>query len=142
VLSNVASLHTTGIEVSNSRAGIWTGRILTGLVVIFLVFDGMMKVIKEAHVIAASADLGYSVSSLVLIGAILLGCTLVYVIPRTSILGAILLTGYLGGAVASNVRVGHPVFQCLFPIIFGALVWTGLLLRDARLCEMILSRKD
>ncbi len=92
-----------------------------------------MKLIKDPHVLAASADLGYPVSSIVAIGALMLACTVVYAVPRTAILGAILLTGYLGGAVASNVRVGHPVFQCVFPVIFGVLVWAGLLLRDGRL---------
>jgi hypothetical protein len=72
---------------------------------------------------------------------VLLACTLLYVIPRTAILGAILLTGYLGGAVASNVRAGHPVFQCVFPVIFGVLVWAGLFLRDAALRDLVPLRK-
>jgi hypothetical protein len=141
MVSSVAFLERLTVEASSSKAGIWAGRIISVIVVLFLIFDAAMKLIKEPHVLAASADLGYPVSSIVLIGAILLGCTLVYVIPRTSILGAVLLTGYLGGALASNLRVGHPVFQCIFPIIFGALVWVGLLLRDARLREMTVIRK-
>jgi hypothetical protein len=78
---------------------------------------------------------------MVWIGALLLACTLLYIIPRTAILGAIMLTGYLGGAVASNVRISHPVFECLFPVIFGALAWAGLVLRDAGLREIIPLRK-
>ena len=123
--------------MSKSNAVIWTGRIISALVVLFLVFDSVMKLIKDPHVMAASADLGYSTSSIAGIGAVLLACTLVYAIPRTAILGAILLTGYLGGAVASNVRVGHLVFECVFPIIFGVLVWAGLFLRDSGLRDVI-----
>jgi hypothetical protein len=125
-----------------SNAALWTGRVISAIAVLFLVFDGAMKVIKERHVIAASADLGFSISSIAWIGALLLACTLIYVIPRTAILGAVLLTGYLGGAVAVQVRVGHPVFQCLFPVIFGALVWAGIFLRDSRLSEILPFRKS
>jgi hypothetical protein len=128
-------------RLSTSNAAIWTGRIISALVVFFLTFDSVMKLIKDPRVLAASADLGYSISSIVGIGAALLACTILYVIPRTAVLGAILLTGYLGGAVASNVRAGHPAFQCIFPIIFGVLVWAGLFLRDARLRDLIPLRK-
>jgi hypothetical protein len=74
-----------------------------------------MKVIKDPHVVAASAEFGYRPGSMVMIGASLLACTVLYIIPRSAPLGAILLTGYLGGTVASNVRIGHPVFECIFP---------------------------
>ena len=124
-------------EVSSSTAALWTGRVLSTLLVLFLVFDGLMKVIKEPHVIAASAQLGYSVNSVVGVGATLLVCTLLYAIPRTSVLGALLLTAYLGGAVDANVRAGHPVFECIFPAIFGVLAWAGLFLRDPQLREML-----
>ena len=100
-----------------------------------------MKVIKDPHVLSASADLGYSVDSMVLIGALLLASTALYAIPRTAILGAILLTGYLGGAVASNIRVGHPVFECLFPAILGVLAWGGIFVREPRLGALIPFRK-
>ena len=128
-----------GAQLSNAR--LWTGRIISTLIVLFLVFDGVTKVIRESHVMAANAELGYPQAAIAWIGALLLACTAVYVIPRTAILGGILLTGYLGGAVASSVRVGHPVFECVFPIIFGALVWAGLYLRDPRLPELIPLRK-
>jgi len=116
---------------------VWTGRIVSGLVVLFLIFDGVTKVIKQRQVLETSAKLGYPVDSIVLIGAVLLVCVAAYVIPRTSILGAILLTGYLGGAVATHVRVHDPLFDTVFPIIFGVLVWGGLFLRDARLRALI-----
>lgn len=139
-----AAIRTTvgsKVHMPSSIAAIWTGRVLSTLVVLFLVFDGVMKVIKEPHVIAASAELGYSAHAIVGIGATLLVCTLLYAIPRTTVLGALLLTAYLGGAVDANVRAGHPVFECIFPMIFGALAWGGLILRDPRLLDMLLPRR-
>jgi uncharacterized membrane protein (UPF0182 family) len=126
---------------SHSKTWIWCGRSLSTLVVLFSAFDGVMKVIKDPHVLSASADLGYSVGSIVLIGALLLVSTALYAIPRTAILGAILLTGYLGGAVASNIRVGHPLVECIFPVIFGVLAWAGIFVREPRLGELIPFRK-
>ena len=116
-----------------SKTALRAGRILSVLAVLFMLFDGITKVMKEAHVIQASAQLGYPVSLIPYIGIILLVCTVFYVIPRTSILGAVLLTGYLGGATASSLRAGNPLFETLFPVIFGVLVWGGLWLRDGRL---------
>ncbi|MBV9341166.1 MAG: DoxX family protein [Acidobacteria bacterium] len=127
--------------LANSKAGDWAGRIITTIVVLFLIFDGVTKTMKDPHVLAASADLGFSVNAIAGIGGLLLGCTLLYIIPRTAILGAIFLTGYLGGAVAVQVRVSHPIFQCLFPVIFGGLVWAGVFLRDAQLRRLIPVRK-
>jgi hypothetical protein len=126
--------------VSNAR--LWIGRSLTGLITLFLVFDGVMKVIKEHHVIEASRQLGFSLGSVVVIGAILLICTALYVTPRTSILGAILLTGYLGGATAINVQGGRTLFETIFPVIFGVLVWAGLFLRERRLQSLIPIDRD
>jgi hypothetical protein len=125
-----------------SKKSVWTGRIISTLVVLFLLFDGVTKVMKEAHVLAASAQLGFSERTVVRIGILLLACLAVYVIPRTSILGAILLTGYLGGATATNVRAGDPLFETLFPVIFGVLVWGGLFLRDEPLRALIPLRSD
>jgi hypothetical protein len=119
------------IEISKKR--IWAGRILSGLAALFLAWDGAMKLFKPPFVVKATLQLGYPESTIVGIGITLLACTLLYIIPRTSVLGAILLTGYFGGAVASNIRTGQPVFNVLFPIVFGSLVWGGLLLRDRRL---------
>jgi uncharacterized membrane protein (UPF0182 family) len=129
------------VTTSNSKALIWVGRIVSTLVVLFCAFDGLMKVIKEPHVIAASAELGFSTNQLVLIGVIMLVCTVLYAIPRTAILGAVLLTGYLGGAVVSNIRVGHPVFECIFPVIIGTLAWGGIFVREPRVRELIPFRK-
>ncbi len=120
-----------------SKGRLWTGRIISGLVVLFLLFDGITKLMKVAPVLEASAQLGYPVSTIVGIGITALVCTVVYAIPQTSVLGAILLTGYLGGAVASNVRIGNPMFNTLFPIVFAALMWLGILLREDRLRTLI-----
>ena len=123
------------VPISNKK--LWTGRILSALAVLFLLFDGVTKVMKEAHVLAATAQLGFPKGTIAGIGILLLSCTAVYVIPRTSILGAILLTGYLGGATASQVRVGNPLFESLFPVIFGVAIWAGIFLRDDRLRSLI-----
>ncbi len=101
-----------------------------------------MKVLQNPRVLAASADLGFSASTIEGIGALLLACTLLYIIPRTAILGAMLLTGYLGGAVAAEVRVAHPFFECLFPVILAMVVWAGIFLRNPELRHMIPLRKS
>jgi hypothetical protein len=120
--------------VSISKGARWTGRILSGLVIAFLIMDGVMKLMRPAPVVEGMMRLGYPLSTSTGIGVILLVCVLLYTIPRTAILGAVLLTGYLGGAVATHVRVGDPWFShVLFPIYFGAVLWTGLFLRDQRL---------
>lgn len=139
--SSMGGTYETKDSTLKSRARLWAGRTITGFVVLFLVFDGFIKVIKDPHVLSATAELGYPQSSIVPIGLLVLACTIIYVIPRTAILGAILLTGYLGGAVASNVRIGHPAFECIFPVIFGILAWAGIFLRDGRLYEVIPFRR-
>jgi DoxX-like family len=116
-----------------SKKRLWAGYIVTGLTTLFLLMDGTMKLFKPSFVVQSTMQLGYPESTIVGIGTVLLCATLLYVIPRTSFLGAVLLTGYLGGAVASNVRAVTPLFNVLFPIALGALAWAGLLLRDGRL---------
>ncbi len=111
----------------------WAGRIVTTLAVVFLLFDAVIHLLKPAPVAVAFAQLGYPLDLAVGIGVLELVCVAIYVIPRTSLLGAILLTGYLGGAVASQLRVGHPFFETVFPIILGVLVWGGLFFRDDQL---------
>lgn len=116
--------------VPTSKARLVTGRIITGLVVAFLTFDFIMKLVGSSLSVDATVALGYEAGHVFGIGLLLLICTVLYVIPRTSVLGAILLTGYLGGATATHVRVNQPFF---FPVVFGVLVWLGLYLRDSRL---------
>ena len=120
-----------------SKGRLWTGRIISALVVLFLLFDSITKVMKVPAVMEASAQLGYPANTIFAIGIILLVCTVFYIIPRTAVLGAILLTGYLGGAVAANLRIGTSMFNTLFPIVFAALAWTGIFLRESRLGALI-----
>ena len=123
-----------------SKAGLWAGRIMSALVVLFLAFDIAIKFVKPAPapVVEALAHLGWSLSLVPVLGIVLLVSTALYVIPITSVLGAILLTGYLGGAVATHLRVGDPLFShVLFPTYLGVLLWGGLYLRDKRLRALI-----
>jgi hypothetical protein len=120
-----------------SKGRLWTGRIISALVVLFLLFDSITKVMMVRAVIEASAQLGYPANTIFTIGIILLVCTVFYIIPQTAVLGAILLTGYLGGAVAANLRIGSVMFNTLFPIVFAALAWTGIFLRESRLGALI-----
>ncbi len=124
-----------------SKKMLWTGRVLSALAALFLLFDGVAKLFKPAPVVEATVQLGYPESVILGLGVVLTACTILYLVPRTSILGAILLTGYLGGAVATHVRVGGPLFSVIFPIIFGVLVWGGLYLREDRLRALIPLRR-
>ena len=124
-----------------SKKKLWAGRIISALAILFLLFDAITKLMKVAPVLEACARLGYPASLAVGIGTLLLACVVVYAIPGTSILGAILLTGYLGGAVGANVRVGDPLFETFFPVIFGMLIWAGIFLRDDRLRTLIPLRR-
>ena len=115
-----------------SKKQLWAGRMISGLAALFLLWDGFMKLLKPAVVLKATRDLGYPESDIVGIGILLLACTLLYLFPRSSILGAILLTGYLGGAIASQVRAEASWFNLVFAFVFACLVWGGLWLRDTR----------
>src|SRR5580704_17266669 len=122
-----ASVGTTDFTATVSKKGLWTGRILSGLAILFLVFDGVTKVMKVPAVMQASAQMQYPLRLIPVIGIVLLVCTAVHAIPGTSILGAILLTGYLGGAVEAQLRAGNPLFaETLFPVYFSVLIWGGL----------------
>ena len=125
---------------SISKKRLWAGRVTGALTAVFLLADGVMKVTKARAAVEGTVQLGYPESALVGIGAVLLICTLLYLIPRTAILGAVLLTGYLGGAVATQVRVGNPLFShVLFPVYVGVMVWGSLFLRDSRVRALITS---
>lgn len=116
----------------------WAGYIISALPVLFLLVDGTMKLFKPEIVIKATTDLGYPESTIVPIGITLVACTILYIIPQTAIFGAILLTGYLGGAVATNVRVGTPLFtHILFPVYVASFLWVGLYLRESRLRALV-----
>lgn len=120
-----------------SKTSLWIGRIVSYLPALFLLVDGVMKLVKPAVVVETTVKLGYSESSIIPIGIVLIICTILYLIPATSVLGAILLTGYLGGAVATHVIAAEGVFPIVFPVMFGILIWLGLYLRDVRLRTLI-----
>jgi hypothetical protein len=122
-----------------STKKLWAGIVISALPALFLFIDGVMKLVKTPDVVEATVKLGYPESVILGLGIVLTACTVIYVIPRTAVLGAILLTGYLGGAVASHVRAGDGPFPILFPIIIGVLVWGGLFLRDDRVSEHLQS---
>jgi hypothetical protein len=128
------------LVVAISNKALWTGRILSGVVVLFLLVDAGYKLIRPlpAPAVEAFGKLGYPVEFAAGLGILLLSCVALYLIPRTSVLGAILLTGYLGGAVASHVRVGDAWFShALFPVYVGLLIWGGIYLRDERLRALV-----
>jgi hypothetical protein len=121
-----------------ARSALWAGRVLSGLAVLFLLFDASMKVLKVPAAVEGTTQLGYPVSVLLGLGVVQLACIVLYLVPRTAVLGAILWTGYLGGAVATHVRVGHPLFShVLFPVYVGVFLWAGLWLRDRRVRAML-----
>ena len=128
-------MTSTQSTISNTR--LWASRIMSGLPALFLLVDGGMKLFKPPVVVEATVQLGYPESAIVGIGVVLLICTILYLIPRTAILGAILLTGYLGGAVATQVRVSAVLFNIIFPVVVGALLWGGLWLRDRELHDLL-----
>ena len=118
------------------------GRLLSALAVLFLLFDSVVKVMRLAPAVEGTARLGYPESLVLGIGILELVCLVVYAIPRSAVLGAILLTGYLGGAIATHVRVGSPLFtHTVFPIYVAVLVWGGLFLREDRLRALIPVRR-
>lgn len=139
MLTNTQSAITQAATVST--AALWAGRIVTVLVLAFLAFDGVAKILKIAAVMKASEQLGLSPEMTVGIGIVLLACSAIYAVPQTAVLGAILLTAYLGGATAIHVRASSGAFPVVFSIAFGVLVWVGLVLREPRLLWTILLRQ-
>lgn len=124
---------------SSSKGRLWTARVISWLCILFLLFDAISKIIRERHTIEASAKVGWPVETLQPLGFVLLICTILYAVPRTAVLGAVLLTAWLGGATAENLRTG---FGPWFSVVFGLLVWLGLWLRDDRLGKHLPLRKD
>ncbi len=123
------------LSATQSRASLWAGRALSALVALFMIMDGTMKVLKVTAAVDGTANLGYSPGVLVPLGIIVLLSTAVYLYPRTSILGAILLTGFLGGAAATNVRT--QAAWTWFPVLLGVFAWLGLYLRDQSLQRLV-----
>jgi hypothetical protein len=136
VLAPAAAPTATGLPVGPAPVSVaarWAGRVLSGVPALFLLLDAGMKLAKPAFVVEGTVSLGYPADVIAGLGVVLLAATLLYLVPRTAVLGAILLTGYLGGAVATHVRVWNPLFShTLFPVYVGAMLWAGLWLRDPR----------
>jgi hypothetical protein len=132
-----------GFESNTEEAmkkALWTGRILTGLVVLFLAFDAVIKLLEVPAAVEATTKLGFPPGTLFALGVIQLVCLIAYLIPRTAIVGAVLWTGYLGGAIATHLRTGGPVFSLVFPFLVAALLWGGLWLRDRRTRAVVAPR--
>lgn len=137
-LDTPVSTSTPTAAVSSSKLARWTGRVMTGFVTAFLLFDCAIKLLQLDMVAKSSRELGYAPEVMFPIGLVLLACLTLHLIPRTAVLGAVLLTGYLGGAIATHVRVGNPLFShVLFPIYVAALIWGGLYLRDRRVRALL-----
>lgn len=125
-----------------SKTTVRIGTVLSGLAILFMAFDTVLKLLALDVAVEGTKQLGYPGGSIVAIGIIELVCLVAYVVPRTSVFGAVLMTGYLGGAIATHVRVGSPLFShILFPIYVAVLVWGGLYLRDERVRELIPLRR-
>jgi hypothetical protein len=132
--NSAAAIDQSPANVKSQSKGLqWTGRVLTGLTVLFMLFDAFGKFTKPPQVIEACTRLGIPSPQLLSIGILLLVSTIIYAVPRTAVLGAVLLTGYLGGAVAIQLRAGSPTFETVFPVIFGVILWGGVYLRECGL---------
>lgn len=140
--TNAQVIEAPDIPSKKTSAKIWIGRILSGIAVLFLLFDSITKILQAPYVMQASAKFGYPTQYIPAIGATLLVLIILYIIPRTSIFAAILLTGYLGGAVEANLRTFSPFFSnTLFPVYFAVIVWGGLYLRYDLIKQFIPFRK-
>lgn len=131
----------SGTSSTVSRRRSWTGRALSGLAILFLAWDSAIKLLRHPLAIEATTALGYPEQTVAIIGIIELACLLLYVIPHTAILGAVLWTGYFGGAIATHLRLDNPLFShTLFPFYIAVLLWGGLALRDPRVLGLLGSK--
>ena len=133
-----STMRRTNSVDGRSALARWSGHVITGLAVLFLLFDISVKLLVNEAAVQSTADLGWPAHHLLTLGVIEIACLVVYLIPRTAPLGAILWTGYLGGAIATHLRLDNPLFShILFPIYIAALLWGGLFLRDARVRALL-----
>lgn len=132
---------TTANTTTSSKPMTWASYALSGLAIAFLLFDSIIKVVQAAPAVESTVQLGYPAGIIVTLGLAELVCLALYAFPRTAVLGAILLTGWFGGAMATHVRAGSPAFSVIFPILVGLMVWGSLFLRDARLREIFPFRR-
>lgn len=125
---------------TQSKTTTRAGQIISALIVLFLLFDAMIHIIKPAQVVQSFQQLGFPIGTAVVIGVLELACIVLYVVPRTSVLGAILLTAYLGGALCAQLRIEAPLFSALlFPVYTAVFVWAGIYLRNAALRKVLFS---
>jgi hypothetical protein len=121
-----------------SKSRLWTARIMSGVIIMFMLFDSILKLIKPAPVVEGTVTLGYAEHHIIVIGILGLLCTILYAVPRTSFFGAVLLTAYFGGVVATHVRLDNPLFtHILFPVYLAVLTWGGVWLRDEKVRRLI-----
>ena len=133
-----ATLPTT----TPSTVKVWTGRTMGGLVILFMLVDSIFKFIVNEEVVKATTDLGFQAHHLPIMGTLALIATLLYIFPRTEIVGALLLTGYWGGAIATHVRLDNPLFShILFPVYLAVLAWGALWIKNERLRKLILNKE-
>ncbi|MFN3850919.1 MAG: DoxX family protein [Spirosomataceae bacterium] len=127
------------MENTITKGQLWTGRVLSWFAILFMLFDSVIKFVKPPMVIQTTVnELGYAEHHILPMGILALVCTILYIIPKTSVLGAILMTGYLGGAIATHLRVDNPLFShMLFPVYVGLMIWGGLWLRNPKLRALI-----
>jgi hypothetical protein len=140
---NADDFHTQTDATSHSRGAIWCGRVLSGLAVAFMIFDGGIKLVPLSVVTETMGQIGWPTTPEIarILGVLGLVCAALYAFPRTRLIGAILLTGYLGGAIATQMRIGAPLFShVLFGVYLGLIVWAGLVLRDGRLRSLLLGK--
>lgn len=130
-----SAVATAASSNTASKKSAWAGYVLSALPVLALLFSGTVKLLKLPSVVQGFVESGYPASTITVIGILEVGSTIVYLIPRTAVLGAILMTGFLGGAIASNVRINNPLFS--IPLALGVLVWAGLYLREQRLRALL-----
>jgi hypothetical protein len=134
-------MQAAAYTVPTSRTTHWIGYAISALGVLFLILDAVIKVLRLAPAIEATLQLGYPEHLVLTIGLVELACLVVYLIPRTAVLGAILMAGYLGGAVTTHLRIGSEPFAVFFPVILGLMLWGGLYLRDPQLRALIPLRR-
>ena len=132
-----ATTQTVSITNSASKPALWGGRILGGLAILFLIFDGLVKVMQLPQAVEPTVRFGFAASMVLPLGVLELVLLATYCFPRTAVLGAVLFTGYLGGAVATQARVGADAFSIVFPFIIGAMMWGALLLRNRQLRALV-----
>ena len=138
----MTTMQATLPATASSTAKVWSGRIMGGIVILFMLMDTTFKFMTTEDVIKATTDLGFQAHHLPIMGTLGLLATLLYIIPRTEIIGALLLTGYWGGAIATHVRMDNPLFtHILFPVYLGVLAWGALWIKNERLRQLILNRK-